>query len=51
MASDKEERLTTLKEYFMAKPQVRDFVNTQKLYHSRNGVKIKTKVFKGEYLK
>lgn len=51
MANDKDERATTLKEYFMAKPQVRDFVSAQKYYHQRNGVKIKTKIFKGECAK
>lgn len=51
MANDKDERTTTLKEYFMAKPQVRDFVSAQKHYHQRNGVKIKTKIFKGECTK
>jgi hypothetical protein len=49
MASDKEEKTTSLKEYFVAKPQVREFIRDQKEYHKRNGVKVKIKKFPINY--
>ena len=46
MTDDKAERMTRLKEYYLSKPQIRQFVAEQKVYHKRNGVKVKFKVFK-----
>lgn len=51
MANDREEKVTTLRECFLAKPQVPDFVAEQKDYHARNGVKVKIKKFAPEGIK
>lgn len=46
MANDREEKKTVLNEYFKARVEALQFCREQKLYHQRNGVKVKIKKFK-----
>jgi hypothetical protein len=48
LENDKEEKCTRLKENFISKVQTKDFLNEQKAYHARNGVKMRAIKFKLE---